>query len=589
MKNINITIIVVAAFVILQSCKKDNASTSTGGGGNPVDTTGTTGTIIAGTDPAVASTQGFFLDGWSAKTWSVPSGTTAVTQPSATGAVAVTVDLSQITTKVSKYIFGNNLNPFMGQVVTEPILMSYLINLSPNILRAPGGSLSDVYFWNADGSTVTAPADAPSTLLDYQGNSTAAYYWYGNNTANWTLTLANYYSALKQSNSTGLITVNYGYARYGTSANPVAAAAHLAAEWVRYDKGKTTYWEVGNECYGNWEAGYRIDVTKNKDGQPQVITGALYGTHFKVFADSMRAAAAQVGNTNIKIGAVLTTINDQNNNAGVSNWNAGVLSAAANSPDFYVVHNYYTPYAQNSTASVILSSPGQQTALMMSWVKTSIQNAGLTQKPVAMDEWNIEATGSAQNVSNIAGLHAVMTLGEVLKAQISMASRWDVANAWSNGDDQGMFSNYYNSDIEPGASKWNARPAFYYMYYFQKYFGDRLVASTSGSSDIVSYGSSYTSGQAGVTLVNTANTTHVVKVTFKNFAAGSNYYYYILSGGTDNAPFSHKVYVNGNGPTTASGGPSSYASIAANVSAVSGGITVTIPAYSAVFLVTDKK
>ena len=589
MKNINITIIVVAAFVILQSCKKDNASTSTGGGGSTVDTTTTTGTIITGTDPSVASTQGFFLDGWSAKTWSAPSATTPVTQPSATGAVAVTVDLSQITTKVSKYIFGNNLNPFMGQVVTEPILMSYLTDLSPNIIRAPGGSLSDVYFWNADGSTVTAPADAPSTLLDYQGNSSAAGYWYGNNTANWTLTVDNYYNALKQINSTGLITVNYGYARYGTSADPVAAAAHLAAEWVRYDKGKTTYWEVGNECYGNWEAGYRIDVTKNKDGQPQIITGTLYGTHFKVFADSMRAAATQVGNANIKIGAVLTTVNDQNNNAGVSNWNAGVLSASGNSPDFYVVHNYYTPYAQNSTAATIFGTPAQQTALMMSWVKTSIQSAGVTQKPVAMDEWNIEATGSAQNVSNIAGLHAVMTLGEVLKAQISMASRWDVANGWGNGDDQGMFSNYYNSDIEPGAPKWNARPAFYYMYYFQKYFGDRLVASTSTSADIVSYGSSYTSGQAGVTLVNTANTTHVVKVTFKNFAAGSNYYYYTLSGGTDNAPFSHKVYVNGNGPTTASGGPSGYASIAPNVSAVSGGITVTIPAYSAVFLVADKK
>ncbi|MEI9958909.1 MAG: hypothetical protein WDM90_21935 [Ferruginibacter sp.] len=37
---------------------------------------------------------------------------------------------------------------------------------------------------------------------------------------------------LSQTNSTGIITVNYGYARYGTSANPVAAAAHLAADWV---------------------------------------------------------------------------------------------------------------------------------------------------------------------------------------------------------------------------------------------------------------------------------------------------------------------------------------------------------------------
>ena len=59
----------------------------------------------------------------------------------------------------------------------------------------------------------------------------------------------------------------------------------------RYDNGRTKFWEIGNETYGNWEAGYMIDVTKNQDQQPAVVTGALYGQHVNVFADSMRAAA----------------------------------------------------------------------------------------------------------------------------------------------------------------------------------------------------------------------------------------------------------------------------------------------------------
>ena len=109
--------------------------------------------------------------------------------------------------------------------------------------------------------------------------------------------------------------------------HPDQAAAHLAANWVRYDKGRTKYWEVGNENYGSWEAGYRIDVSQNKDGQPAIITGTVYGAHFKVFADSMRAAAAEVGNTNIKIGIVLTSNDDVSNNAGVSNWNARCFSS----------------------------------------------------------------------------------------------------------------------------------------------------------------------------------------------------------------------------------------------------------------------
>lgn len=579
----------------MQSCKKNSPPVNTGSDAGTVSTgegTGPGGAILTGTDPSVAGTQGFFLDGWKAKTFTAPTNTTAISKPSANGAVGVTVDLSQIITKTSSLLFGNNINPYMGQVIDQSALMNNITALSPNIIRAPGGSLSDVYFWNGDGQgNVQSPADAPATLVNGDGSTSSAGYWYGNNTQNWTITLDNYYKVLQQTNSTGLITVNYGYARYGTGPTPVQTAAHLAADWVRYDKGRTTYWEVGNECYGNWEAGYRIDVSKNHDGQPEFITGTVYGSQFKVFADSMRAAAAQVGNANIKIGAVLTNSDDANNNAGVSNWNHDVLTATGNSPDFFVVHNYYTPYNDNSTPAIIFATPGTGTSSMMSWVKTSAQNAGVSQKPVAMDEWNIQAVGSAQDISNIAGVHAVMVLGEAMKNQISMASRWDLANGWNNGDDQGMFSNSSGSGAEPGAAAWNARPAFYYMYFFQKYFGDRMVASSvSGSSDIISYASSFSSGQAGVVLVNQGSSDRTVNVRFNNFAIGVNYYYYILNGGTDNAPFSHSVYVNGSGPGSGkTGGPSKYSSIAPILGKVSGGITLVVPAYGAVFLVADNK
>jgi hypothetical protein len=598
MKNIRIAaIIILSALIFLQSCKKDAPPGTPGGGTVPVTTPGTGigtgpgGTIVTGTDPSVAGTQGFFLDNWAAKTFATP-GIQSAAKPSASGAVSVVVDLGQITTKASDNMYGNNTNPYMGQYITEPVLMANITALAPGILRAPGGSLSDVYFWNGNGTSAPAPADAPTTLLNNQGISSAAGYWFGNDTQSWTFSLDNYYKVLQQTNSNGLITVNYGYARYGLSAHPDQTAAHLAANWVRHDKGRTQYWEVGNENYGNWEAGYRIDVTQNKDSQPEFLTGGLYGKHFKVFADSMRAAAAQVGNARIKIGIVLTSSDDAGNNAGVSNWNADVLTAAGNSADFFVVHNYYTPYAQNSTAGVILSTPAPMTGSMMSWVKTSAQNNGVIQKPVAMDEWNIQATGSNQDVSNIAGLHAVMVLGEALKNQISMASRWDLANGWITngvgGDDQGMF----NIGDEPGGvAKWNPRPAFYYMYFFRKYFGDRMVSSTvSGSADIVSYGSSFASGQSGVILVNKGSSDHTVTVAFNNFSIGAKYYYYTLHGGTDNSPFSHKVYVNGIGPANGvSGGPGGFVAIVASSAGVSGGVIVNVPAYGAVYLVADKQ
>ncbi|HEX3386126.1 MAG TPA: alpha-L-arabinofuranosidase [Mucilaginibacter sp.] len=567
------------AAMLVCSCRKVSIDTTP-----PVTSGNTPATVQKATDPPVAATQGFFLtDYWQPKTFTVPSLVQSITKPPASN-VKVVIDMSKIITKVSPLIFGNNATIFIGRMVDQPILLSNLDTLSPNIIRFPGGSVSDRYFWNADFNQ--DPPDAPPRLLDANGNLLLPDYWYGNNTSVWTMTVDNYYQLLQQTRSTGIITVNYGYARYGTSPQPVQAAAHLAADWVRHDKGRTRYWEVGNESYGGWESGYRINTAVNKDGQPQMITSALYGAHFKVFADSMHAAAQQIAAT-IQVGIVLSGANDLASVGQVDDWNAGVLAAAGDAPDFYVVHNYYTPYMQNSSADAVLSTPGPGTANMMSWVRSSATGAGVKQKPIAMDEYNINAIGSNQMVSQIAGIHAVMVLGESLKDKVSMVARWDIANAWDNGDDMGLFNNSSHPDVaEPGASTWQARPIFYYLYYFQKYFGDRMVASTVTGSSIVSYASMFSSGQAGDILVNTGSREQVVSIGISNFLPGTNYYYYTLRGGPDGT-FSRKVLINGMGPSGIAGGPDNFTGIAPMNTPQKGGINVIVPAYGVVFLVAD--
>ncbi|OOQ59410.1 hypothetical protein [Mucilaginibacter pedocola] len=572
---------ILIALITFTGCKKETKPDTTIVTAVEAGNGGATGPITSPTDPGLAVSQGFFLDGWAGKTFAKP-GTVNAEKPTAATTINVTADFAQVISKVSKNLFGNNANPFTGQY-TDAGLVQNISNLSPNIIRAPGGSISDIYFYDLPAGS--KPTDVPAQLLKADGTPDASTgYWSGKVTDSWSMTLDNYYALLQKSNSTGIITVNYGYARYGLSEHPVETAAHYAAQWVRKDNGRTKLWEVGNENFGNWEAGYRIDVSKNKDGQPEIITGQLYGTHFKVFADSMRKAAAEVGAT-IKIGAVVTETDDKNNSTGGKDWNAGVMAAAGASPDFYVVHNYYTPYNQNSTPEVILATPAAHTASMVSWVNQSAQAAGAPLKPLALDEWNIFSTGSRQQVSSICGVHAVLTLGELIKNQFSMACRWDLANGGSDGNDHGLFS--YNQD---GVANFTPRPAFYYLYYFQKYFGDRMISSSvTGSNDIISYASSFNSGEAGVTLINKSNADKVVNINFKNYYTGSNYIYYTLKGGTDNAPFSGKVLINNNGPAGAVGGPANYTSLAAYSSSTSGGIKVAVPAYGVVFLVADKK
>ena len=580
----SVALLPVVLMITVGACKKKES----GGGGTVLPPVSTVDSVYNPTDPAVAATIGFFINGngWLAKTFAAPdtvSGT--VTTLAATD--SLTINLNNVITKVPRYVFGNNSNLWMGQIVTQPALMQYLKDLSPNIIRAPAGSVSDVYFWNGTDAN-PKPADAPATVLDASGNASATgWAWYGGNAASWTFSLANYYTMLSQTNSTGIITVNYGYARYGTSANPVAAAAHLAADWVRYDNGRTKFWEIGNENFGSWEAGYNIDQTQNKDGQPKLLTGALYGNHFKVFCDSMRAAATQIGKT-IYIGAVIYQTAPQSYDvATTQTWNIGVLQNAGATADYFIVHDYFTGYATNSSVNDILGTSKTVPAADMAYVKGQMSAAGVAIKPLAFTEWNIQATGSKQNVSYIAGMHAAKTIGAIIKNQFGQASRWDLANGWDNGDDQGLF----NSGNEPGAPLWNPRPAYFYMYYFQKFFGDRMVYDTlkAINGDLTTYSSTFSSGQPGTVIVNSGVANHVVTIDYQHFPAGNRYYWYVLTGGTDNGNFSGQVYVNGTGPSTATGGPQNYATLKAYTAPLKGTLKVLVPGLSVVYLVAEKK
>jgi hypothetical protein len=474
----------------------------------------------------------------------------------------------------------------MSQMVTEPALIEHLTKLHPGIIRFPGGNLSSVYFWNT--TSGNKPADAPDKINDADGNSIDPGYWYGGTTDSWSLSLDNYYNMLQQTGNEGIITVNYGYARYGTGTDPVAAAAHLAADWVRHDNGRTKYWEIGNESNGTWQAGYRIDVTQNKDGQPQLVTGDLYGRHFKVYADSMRKAAAETGKP-VYIGAQLLEHEPASwATATDKGWNSGVLKQAGSAADFFIVHSYYTPFNTNSNPPEVLASAVAVTKAISDYVSLSLTTAGVASKPVALTEWNIFAVGSQQMVSQVAGMHAVMVLGELMKNKVGMASRWDLANSWDNGNDHGLFS---QGEGASGETKWAPRPAFYYLYFFQKNLGDRYINATvaDSSAGINAYGSTFGSGEVSLTLVNKAVSAKNVQLAFKNFNPGSRYYWYVLTGGDGVTGFSRKVFVNGTGPSGVAGGPDNYATLKAYSASAQQGVKVTLPPMSVVCLVVDKK
>jgi hypothetical protein len=425
----------------------------------------------------------------------------------------------------------------------------------------------------------------PDPLWSDIEKRTREKYWYGMNNSPKRLSIDNYYRMLDEVNAEGIICVNYSYARYGLSYDPVARAAHLAAEWVRYDKGRTRFWEIGNENYGSWQSGYRIDTSMNKDGQPEIITGDFYGKHFRIFADSMRKAAAEIGSV-IQIGAVLVEIEKNYGTEKERSWNDDFFRAAGNAADFFVVHSYYTPYREDSDIPTILNAATTETLKMADHMQKVCQRNQVELKPVALTEWNIFAVGSKQSCSYISGMHAVIVMGELIKNQFGMANRWNFANAYDSGDDNGMF----NIGDECGVPKWNPRPAFFYMVYFRKFFGDHMIKTqTSGNDDIVVYGSSFNSGENGLIVINKGNSSQTLNIKVELPEKQGRYYYYSLTGGKDNGDFSQQVFVNGCAPSHKTGGPiDQLTGIKAFSSTyATDGITIESPAYSVQFIRLD--
>ncbi len=462
-----------------------------------------------------------------------------VVKTSAAPTVTVAINTSDTLGKISKYIFGNAVAVWVAQNQNNPELISHLQKLSPTLIRYPGGSWSDIYFWNGN------HGDLPTTIPDgtKNGQPIPLYAQFG---PNHSLTFDSYLDMRDQLYSQGLITINYGYARYGLSAKPAEQAARLAADWVRYDGGMTKFWEIGNESAGPWEAGWQIDTTLNKDGQPEIINGELYGKHFKIFADSMRAAAAELDET-IYIGGIIIHYDGTNSwNVADRGWNEAFFREVGDAADFYVMHNYFG--YSSTTLKGQVDNARSEINKNITFIRQDIANKQASSKPVALTEWNCGGTDLAKtSIAN--GMQAVVLLCEMIKNNFGMSARWLVAN-WES---DGMF--YYRSPTS-GIPLWNPRPDFYYIYYLQRFVGDHAVSTSyvGPSNDVLAYATMFASGEVGVVVVNKGTADQVVKLAPGDFGVGERFYVYSLTG-IDNSQWPQAVNVNDECPTGAAWGP----------------------------------
>ena len=213
------------------------------------------------------------------------------------------------------------------------------------LLRYPGGSVSDNYHWLSN-----TPDDPNAGGTDPSANFDA------------------FMSVAKRAGARAMITVNYG-----------SGTAQEAADWVRYaNRGchrydgpvptypganrnghdyDIRYWEVGNELYGDGTYGATWEVNH------QAHDPLTYANGVVSYSEAMKAVDPA-----IHIGAVLTAPGNwpdgQVNAVSPNPWNDTVLATACGALDFVSIHWY----AQGPTAesdAALLASPqnGEATAV----------------------------------------------------------------------------------------------------------------------------------------------------------------------------------------------------------------------------------
>lgn len=489
---------------------------------------------------SIASTPSSYLNQfWKPRTFISPTSSNPGTFiTGVTPNVTVSVLLTDTVNKVLSTQFGVNSNYRSGSTLNTRIPLYTDANFGQ--FRFPAGSGSNAYFWDGIVPTDITNMD-PSKILPIVGTN------------------KNYFSPTQFSQflaATGAqanIVVNYFYARYGkTAVNDqvgataaqirtarVKQAADYAAGFVQKMnidlKAKVLNWEIGNECYGNWEQGFNVNGLRN-------LTGTEYGEDFKVFATAMKAI-----DPTIKVGAVL-------DNSDVV-WSSQVLTQVKEVADFLIIHEYFTPI-NTSTPASILASVGQiknDKDTINKWVVKYTGNAS-DYYPIALTEFNSRGTSS---VTMVNGLFFSSILGEIIKNGYGFSTSW--VNEWilENNTSMGLISKADDVD-QP---QFTPRQAYMPYYFYGKYFGDYMVNSSTTDSGIDVYSSVFSGGEAGIVIVNNKGKDQNVKINMNTTKFNNKKAYWHEFYATDTIAGNKKFFINGQTGTSLGGGPTNYTSI----------------------------
>lgn len=483
--------------------------------------------------------QGLFLSEQNDKTIAIPLSYITIANNIDGPDGSIVFDRFSNGTPILPTLYGNNASSWMGKkILNDDVRKTHLRNVGITYMRFPGGNLSNNYFWDGNIPNLTKQ-DANFSPISGTDNA-------------WRLTVDDFLRLCDTLNNTPIICVNASYARYGNSNSNLQEAAHYAANFVRYVNGikgaGVKYWEIGNENYGSWQAGYIVEG--------DTIDGAKYGEIVKVFSDSMKAA-----DPTIKVGAVVVT-KDGDTYEGHNWWNKKMMPICIEKADFWITHQYFVFDNldwNNITTNQILNSTHliKETIDNVQETVAKYTSYSADYLPVAMTEYNLR--GGAKEVAQVSALFLADCIGEFIKNKYGMVLLWDIQNGTKEpnsdapGGDHGFYS--WNDPVLPNGTP---RPAFFTYYYLKKVLGNMSSETLVLGDSIISYSSVDSKGNNGIVVINQSDIKKKVTIKPSDNSSGNLYWFVIHAASKTDK----KININGEESNLYSeGGPENYATI----------------------------
>jgi hypothetical protein len=375
-----------------------------------------------------------------------------------TNDVRVKIDASHIVRTVDPRLFGINTAIWDGLLDSEETI-SALRELDLQILRFPGGSLSDSYHWS-DGTFGPDSGPAPTSFANFMQMAT------------------NFGARV-------IITVNYG------SGTPEEAVA-----WVRCANLTNhcgfQYWEIGNENYGDWE---RDDNSRPHDAVTYARRAQEYIRQMKAADPSIKVGVVVSENWMERGGLFTNALRKGDLREfivqGYQGWTPkmfATLKQLGVRPDWVSLHYYppVLPGRENDARLLQFSSAwARLAASLRKDLKTYFGDAHTNVEMLCTENNSVGLSTGKQTTSLVNGLYLADSFGQLAQTDFSSFLWWDLRNMQDRSANNSASLYGWRPYGDHGIMSGNdTRYPTFYVLKLLKYFardGDRIVRAASGN------------------------------------------------------------------------------------------------------------